>query len=394
MQYEQTSSLPIPDESSAAHSARVADHIRDNIRSAGGHISFAEFMHEALYAPGLGYYSAGATKFGADGDFTTAPEVSAVYGNIVARQCAEVLAGIDAGGVLEFGAGTGKLAADMLQAFDRLGVMPSTYNILEVSADLRERQESLLRREVPQFADKVSWLSDIPKTHRGVIVANEVLDALPVERFVRRSDAICQLGVGLQKDEFVSVERPAAALLAAAVADIEAELGDAFADGFVSEVSLAVPAWIADIGDCLEQGVAFLFDYGLSRREYYAADRSDGWLRCHFRHHAHNDPYIYPGIQDITAWIDFSAVAGAAVSNDMDIVGYVTQSQFLMAGGLNLEMENFAELPLPQQLELSGQIKTLTLPGEMGEKFKCIALGRGEVPTPSAFHHADRTRTL
>jgi SAM-dependent MidA family methyltransferase len=192
----------------------------------------------------------------------------------------------------------------------------------------------------------------------------------------------------------VPVEKPAAALLAAAVADIEADLGDTFPDGFVSEVSLAVPTWIADIGDCLEQGVAFLFDYGLSRREYYAADRSDGWLRCHFRHHAHNDPYVYPGIQDITAWIDFSAVAGAAVSNDMDIIGYVTQSQFLMAGGLQAEMENFAELPLPKQLELSGQIKTLTLPGEMGENFKCIALGRGEVPTPSAFHHDDRTRTL
>ncbi len=394
MQYEQTPSLPIPDESSAAHSARVADHIRDSIRSAGGQISFAEFMHEALYAPGLGYYSAGATKFGADGDFITAPEVSTVYGNVVARQCAEVLAGIDAGGVLEFGAGTGKLAADMLQAFARLGAMPTAYKILEVSADLRERQESLLRREVPQFVDMVSWLTDMPENHRGVIVANEVLDALPVERFVRRSDAIFQLGVGLQNNEFVPVERPAAALLAAAVADIEADMGARFADGFVSEVSLAVPAWIADIGNCLQQGVAFLFDYGLSRREYYAPDRSDGWLRCHFRHHAHNDPYIYPGIQDITTWVDFSAVAGAAVSNGLDIVGYVTQSQFLTGGGLNVEMENFAALPLPQQLKLSSQIKTLTLPGEMGENFKCIALGRGEVPTPSAFQNADRTRTL
>ncbi len=394
MQYEQTPSLPIPDESSAAHSARVADHIRDRIRSAGGQISFAEFMHEALYAPGLGYYSAGAAKFGASGDFITAPEVSPVFGNVVARQCVDVLAAVEAGGVLEFGAGTGKLAADMLQAFDRLGALPTTYNILEVSADLRQRQESLLRQEVPQYADRISWLDDVPDHHNGVIIANEVLDALPVERFVCRDGAIFQLCVELKNDEFVQVERPAAAVLATAVAEIEAQLGSVFADGFVSEVSLAAPAWVADIGNCLQQGVVFLFDYGVSRREYYAADRSDGWLRCHFRHHAHNDPYIHPGIQDITAWVDFSAVAGAAVSIGMDIVGYLTQAQFLMGGGLQAEMQNFAELPLPQQLELSGQIKTLTLPGEMGENFKCIALGRGEIPTPSAFHYADRTRTL
>ncbi len=394
MQYEQTASLPIPDESSAEHSALVAEHIRDRIRSAGGQISFAEFMHEALYAPGLGYYSAGATKFGADGDFITAPEVSTIFGNVVARQCAEVLTADDAGGVLEFGAGTGKLAADMLQAFDRLGAMPTKYSILEVSADLRQRQESLLRREVPQFVDRVSWVTDMPQNHRGVIVANEVLDALPVARFVRRNGAVFELGVGLRDDEFVQVESPAAALLAAAVAEIETELGRAFVDGYISEVSLAAPAWIADIGDCLQQGVVFLFDYGVTRREYYAPDRSDGWLRCHFRHHAHSNPYVYPGIQDLTAWVDFSAVAGAAVSNGLDIVGYLTQSQFLMGGGLNAEMQNFAELPLQQQLELSGQIKTLTLPGEMGENFKCIALGRGDVPTPSAFQYADRTRTL
>lgn len=394
MQYEQTPLLPIPDTASAEHSARVADHIRDSIRAAGGQISFAEFMHAALYAPELGYYNAGSTKFGAAGDFITAPEVSSVFGNVVARQCAEVLATVEGGAVLEFGAGSGKLAADMLQALDRLDALPVTYSILEVSADLQQRQESFLQSQVPQLAEKVSWLANMPANHRGVIIANEVLDALPVERFVRRDAGIFQLCVEFQNDKFVQAERPAPALVEAAVVEIEAQQGHAFADGFVSEVSLAVPAWIADVGNCLQQGVAFLFDYGVSRREYYSADRSDGWLRCHFRHHAHNDPYIYPGIQDLTAWVDFSAVAGAAVESGMDIVGYQTQSQFLMGGGLDIEMRDFAKLPLADQVKLSGQVKTLTLPGEMGENFKCIALGRGDVATPSAFQYADRTRTL
>lgn len=394
MQYEHTPSLPVADEASAEHSLRVAAHIRDRIHLAGGQISFAEFMHEALYAPALGYYSAGSTKFGAHGDFITAPEVSSVFGNVVARQCAEVLAAVGDGAVLEFGAGSGKLAADILRTLDRLNALPTTYNILEVSADLRERQASCLQREVPQLAEIVVWLADMPTEHRGVIIANEVLDALPVERFVRRSDGIFQLCVRLQNDEFVQAERPAPELLEAAVVAIETELGSPFADGFISEVSLAASAWIADVGNCLQQGVALLFDYGVSRREYYAAERSDGWLRCHFRHHAHNNPYIHIGIQDLTAWVDFSALASAAVSSGLEILGYQTQAQFLMGGGLELEMQNFAELSLQQQLELSAQIKTLTFPGDMGENFKCIALGRGTVPTPSAFQIADRTRTL
>lgn len=394
MQYEPPSSLPQPDETSAQHCARVTAHIQAAIVAAGGQISFAQFMHEALYAPGLGYYNAGSTKFGAAGDFVTAPEISAVFGKVLARQFAEVLEGIENGEILEFGAGSGKLAVDILKALDDLNALPAAYSILEVSADLKQRQELRLKEELPHLMDRVHWLTEMPGEFDGVMVANEVLDAFPVERFVRRDSGVFQLCVTTDGESFRWSQVPAPERLASRVFTIEAELGRKLADGFISEVSLAAPNWVADVGNCLRRGAVFLFDYGVSQREYYAPDRSDGWLRCHFRHHAHSDPLIYAGIQDLTAWVDFSAIANAAISNGLDILGYQTQSQFLIGGGLELEMQNFTALPPQQQVELSGQIKTLTLPGEMGENFKCIALGRGDTVTPTAFQFADRTQTL
>jgi len=394
MQHEQPISLPPPDEPSAQHSARVLEHLHQHISNAGGAISFAEFMHECLYASGLGYYSAGSVKFGSAGDFITAPEVSPVFGRVLARQCSEVLQQLDSGQVLEFGAGSGRLAVDLLLALEALDSLPSVYNILEVSADLQHRQRELLQSAVPHLLDRVQWLSGMPTDFNGVVIANEVLDAQPVERFQRRDTATYQCCVASEDGKLTWTQRSAPAALSAALDSIEADLGAPLADGYTSEVSLASPIWVADIASCLRIGVVFLFDYGVSRREYYAADRSDGWLRCHFRHHAHNNPLLYPGIQDLTAWVDFSAIAAAAVANDLDIVGYQTQAQFLMGGGLEAEMQNFSELSVAKQLELSGQIKTLTLPGEMGENFKCIALARGDIHAPSAFNFADRTQTL
>ena len=394
MQYEQPASLPEPDELSAQHSARVSEHIRNKIEEAGGRISFAEFMHEALYAPGLGYYNAGSSKFGTDGDFITAPEVSSMFGRVLARQSVEVLGQIESGEVLEIGAGSGKLAVDMLRAFEDSNALPEAYNFLEVSADLQDRQQRRLRKELPHLVDRVRWLSGLPQKFDGLIIANEVLDAMPVERFVRRDSGLLQCCIALEAETFVWTEFEAPDRLASAVAAIETGTGQTLANGYMSEVSLAAPLWVADVADCLRHGAVFLFDYGLSQREYYAPDRLDGWLRCHFRHHAHNDPLINAGIQDLTAWVDFSAIAGAAVDAGLEILGFQTQSQFLMGGGLEIEMQNFTEMPLKQQIELSGQIKTLTLPGEMGENFKCMALGRGEINSPSAFQFADRTQTL
>jgi len=394
MQYEQPTLLPQPDEVSAEHSTAVSARIRKKIEAAGGHISFAEFMHEALYAPGLGYYSAGSIKFGADGDFITAPEISSVFGRVLARQSAEVLRQVENGEVLEIGAGSAKLAVDILCACEELNALPPAYNILEVSADLQERQQRRLREELPHLVGRVRWLSDLPAAFNGVIIANEVLDALPVERFVRRQSGLMQLSVAWQDGCFIWVETEAPDRLVSAVSEIEADTGQTLPVAYTSEVSLASPLWISDLARGLKHGAIFLFDYGVSRREYYAADRTGGWLRCHFRHHAHDNALIYPGIQDLTTWIDFSSIAAAAASNGLDILGYQTQSQFLIGGGLELEMQDFMDLPPAKQIELSSQIKTLTLPGEMGENFKCMALGRGEIDSPSAFHFADRTQAL
>ena len=394
MQHDYAFSLPQPDTVSAAHSERCADYIRARILDAGGSISFAEFMHYALYTPGLGYYAAGARKFGADGDFVTAPEISPLFGRVVAKQCAAALRGSGEPSVLEFGAGSGRLALDMLRALRELDALPAEYRILEVSADLRERQQNLLHEELPELADRIVWLDRMPALHRGIVLANEVLDALPVERFMRRKNGVYQLRVGDEAGEFVFVDEPAPGVLADAVEAIEQDIGRRLPDNYISEVSLAAPAWLGDVAQLLESGLALLFDYGVSRREYYAPDRNEGWLRCHFRHRSHSDPLILPGIQDLTAWVDFTAIAAAAAGNGLDVLGYVSQSQFLLGGDIEAELHDFAGMPLESQLQTAAQIKMLTLPGEMGENVKCMCLARGNIATPAAFESADRTHTL
>ena len=394
MQHDDRPTLPEPDVLSAAHSQRVAEFIRARIREAGGSISFAEYMQHSLYAPGLGYYMAGSSKFGAEGDFVTAPEVSPIFGRVLARQCAEVLSQVRGGSILEYGAGSGKLARDILQALERLDALPERYEILEVSGDLQQRQAAFLRAELPGVISRVSWIHAPPENHTGVIIANEVLDALPVERFIRTATGVEQVHVVAEGEAFGITRMPAPQNLSKAVLAIEDELGEGLPAGYVSEISLGLPGWVSTLAGSLKRGLVFLFDYGVTRREYYAHERSGGWLRCHFRHHVHDDPLILPGIQDLTAWVDFNAVAEAAVSTGLEIAGYSAQAQFLLGGGLDVEMREFASWPLKMQLELSGQVKTLTLPAEMGEHFKCMALRRGEISTPSAFNLADRTRTL
>ncbi len=240
----------------------------------------------------------------------------------------------------------------------------------------------------------MTWIDGWPGAHRGAVVANEVLDALPVERFVRRSGQVLQLCVTADGDGFAIAERPAPNTLVAAVAGVERDLGRPLPDGYVSEVCIAAPPWIAELAAALQDGAAFLFDYGVSRKEYYAPDRSGGWLRCHFRHHAHDDALAMPGIQDITAWVDFTAVADAAAEHGLDVVGFVTQAQFLINGGLEAEIAGLADLPTDAQLRLAGEVKLLTLPGEMGEHFKCMGLTRGCAPEPAVFGSADKVLAL
>lgn len=392
--HEQALDLPAPDEDSARHSRRVAEHIHELIVDSGGDISFAEFMQHALYSPGLGYYSGGSRKFGASGDFVTAPEVSSVFGRLLASQCAHVLQQIPHGQVLEPGAGSGKLAVAMLRRLDELGQLPARYLILEVSADLKQRQEERIRREIPHLADRVTWLSGMPENFSGVMVINEVADALPVERFLKQGGDYHQLRVASADGDFVWRTRPAEGKLRDAIRRLEEQIGQPFADGYLSEISLGLDAWICDLATPIADGFVFLFDYGISRREYYAANRGKGWLRCHFRHRAHDNPLILPGIQDVTAWVDFTAAAEAAVSAGMKVAGYVSQAHFLLGAGLETELAGFASLPAQVQVKLSQEIKLLTLPTEMGENFKCLGYSRGNIAVPPAFDVANRQHAL
>jgi SAM-dependent MidA family methyltransferase len=367
-----------------AHSERVSAHIRDFIAAHGGVIGFDAYMRLALYAPGLGYYSAGAAKLGGDGDFVTAPEISSLFSRCVARQAAEILR-MTGGDLLELGAGLGTLAADVLAELAALDCLPDRYLILEVSADLAERQRARLAQLPASLARRVQWLERWPERPlRGVVLANEVLDAMPVERFVLRDAAgerrVRALGVASAGAGFEWRETAADPELAHAVAGILDSLPAPLPAGYVSEVCLAFQPWIASLASQLEEGVALLIDYGLPRAHLYHPQRVAGTLRCHFRHRAHDDPFVNVGLQDITAWVDFTRVAQAADSAGLDVLGFATQAAFLIGAGmeslLSTEMQLAAE-DLQRQAQLAGEARRLMLPGEMGEIFKAIALGRG-----------------
>jgi SAM-dependent MidA family methyltransferase len=386
--------LPELDAEEAAHGAELAARIRAGIESAGGWIGFARYMAMALYEPGLGYYSAGARKFGAAGDFITAPEVAPVFSRCLAAQCAEVLAALDGGDVLEFGAGSGAMAAAMLAELEVLGHLPGRYRILDVSADLRERQRATIEAAVPHLLERVEWLDRWPARFTGVVVANEVLDAMPVERFTWRDGGVEALGVSCRDGVFRWATAPASAELRDRVERIRGDIGAAWPDGYVSEVNLGLEAWLAAAAATLERGVMLFVDYGLPRRELYSPERSAGTLLCHFRHRFHDDPFVRVGLQDITAWVDFTAVAEAAQDAGLDVAGYTTQAHFLIGNGLSRHLADVSNVDLVQRLNLSRQAMLLTLPGEMGERFKAIALAKDcEVPL-SGFAVRDLRHTL
>jgi SAM-dependent MidA family methyltransferase len=377
----------------AEHCERLSARIREAIADAGGWISFARYMELALYEPGLGYYSAGARKFGAGGDFVTAPEVAPVFSRCMAGQCAEVL-GQQGGDVLELGAGSGAMAAAMLAELESLGALPERYFILDVSADLRERQRATLGAEVPRLLERIEWLDRLPDGFEGVVVANEVLDALPVDRFAWRGGEARALGVVAGVRGFEWADAAAGPVLGAAVDAIRRDCGADWPDGYVSEVNTGLTPWLAAIGDALTRGVVLLVDYGLPRREFYAAERSAGTLLCHFRHRFNDDPFALPGLQDITAWVDFTAVAEAAQSAGLDVVGYTTQAHFLIGNDIAGRLQDVAGLDLVQRVSLSRQAMLLTLPGEMGERFKAIGLAKGYDAPLRGFAVRDLRHTL
>lgn len=362
-----------PDE--AAHSEQLVQRIRDVIEAAGGWISFERFMEMALYEPGLGYYSAGATKLGEAGDFVTAPEISPLFSRCLANQCSQVLE-VTGGHILELGAGSGVMAADVLGELDRQQKLPERYFILEVSADLRERQRALLQQRFPHLMERIEWLDRLPEEFRGVLIANEVLDALPIHRFRIRGLKVNQLGVTWELGRLDWSEVHADAALEAAVREVEFNLGEPFADGYTSEINLRLQPWIAGIAASMQQGVALFIDYGLPRRQYYAGSRSEGTMLCHFRHRFHDDPLINVGVQDIGAWVDFTAVAEAAVAAGMRVAGYTTQAHFLIGNGIEEFLAPKDDEELAARLQMARQAMLLTLPGEMGERFKVIGLAK------------------
>ncbi len=363
--------FPEPDAQALAVSQQLAARIREELDEADGWISFERYMQRALYEPGLGYYSGGSLKLGAAGDFMTAPELSTVFGQVLAREIRPVLEAANAPIILEFGAGTGRLAESILVALDDDGALRADYRILEPSADLKQRQRSRLAA----FGDRVRWLGQFPvNPFEGVILANEVLDAFPVTRFVKRAGHARALGVSYERGAFVWAEGPADSELSADVEALEARLGYVLPAGFRSELSRSLPPWLTSLAARLVRGALLIVDYGLVRHEYYHPSRSAGTLVCHYRHRAHTDPFLFPGLQDISAWVDFSACAQAATDAGLVVAGFTTQGQFLLEGGATHLLQRSNGCVNAAQAQA---FKTLVLPGEMGERFKVLLLTRG-----------------
>jgi SAM-dependent MidA family methyltransferase len=380
-------SLPPPTAEEQTHSAGLQQHLRAEIAARGGSISFARFMELALYAPGLGYYVAGKHKFGAPGDFITAPEMGSLFARCLARPCRSILTQLGGGNILEAGAGSGALAADLLLELEALGRLPERYLILELSNELRDRQAETLRLKAPHLLQHIHWINTLPSSFRGMVLANELLDAMPVERFRIAEDGVQQLHVAWENDCFVWQEKPADEAIRRRIEPL------ALPPGYASEINLQAEAWVRSVADVLEQGVMLLVDYGFPRAEFYHPQRSDGTLMCHYRHRAHDDPLTLVGLQDITAHVDFTAIAEAGTENGLSLLGYTSQAAFLIGCGLEQLMSASDPEDTRAHLELTQQVKKLTSPHEMGELYKVIALGRGlHEPFPGFAVHDRRGR--
>jgi SAM-dependent MidA family methyltransferase len=380
-------SLPAPDPVALAHSNRLRDRIADDIECSGGWISFARYMDAALYAPALGYYGGGARKFGAAGDFVTAPELSPLFGQALAAQVAQIMAA-SAPQVIEVGAGSGALAADLMQELERRGVTPERYAILELSGELRLRQAETLAARIPHLARRVVWLDALPDAFGGAVVANELLDAMPVHLVAWREEGIFERGVTLTGGQPAWAERPATgALLAAARAK-------RVPPPFLSEINLAAAAWTATWGNILQSGALLLLDYGFPQHEYYHPQRAEGTLMCHYRHHAHANPFWLPGLNDVTAHVDFTAIAEAGFDAGLEVLGYTSQGQFLLNCGLADLLALCGPEDPTRYLPLAAGVQKLISPAEMGELVKVMALGKGLADELIGFARGDRSHTL
>lgn len=409
--------LPEPDEQAKKHSQLLSQRIQSACRASDGWIRFADFMNIALYEPALGYYSGGLQKFGQKGDFITAPEVSPLFGQCLANQIAEVMRNSDrasenkvsaamAGAgktsddkpyVIEFGAGSGVLAADILLQLERLQSLPESYCIIELSSELKQRQKETLEAKAGHLLNKVEWLDQLPEAvNNAVVVANEVLDAMPVEcfRVVEKEGAVESLMLGFENNALVSRYKPAPDNIRKKLAEIELRSEFQFPENYKSEYNPAIYGWLSALAEKIDKLIILLIDYGYNEKEYYHADRDNGTLMCYYQHRAHDDYLWWPGLQDITAFVDFTDVAYSALDLGMDVSGYTTQAAFLLANGLSELHAAQVSDEVQQQIKLSQQIKTLTLPSEMGERFKVMALTKNYEESLAGFSMLDLRNRL
>lgn len=388
---------PLPPLSPAgtAHSELVAGHLRSLIAAGGGWLPFSQFMDAALYAPGLGYYMAGQARFGAGGDFVTAPEISPLFARCLATQVAEIMKRAGGRDLVEYGAGSGALATGLLQALAAAGALPGRYRIVEISAPLRALQRERIAR-IPGLLERVEWLDGPPATSwQGVAIANEVLDAMPVDRFCASRGGCEAIGVVAAGNGFAWQSRPADAALADSVVRINASLPDPLPDRYVSELRPMMPAWIRAATATLEKGALLLCDYGLPRLHYYHVSRDGGSLCAFYRHRRVEDVFARVGMQDLTAWVDFTAVAEAADAAGLKLAGFTTQAHFLASLGIDRELAAALDgVGTREGLELRQGAATLLLPGEMGERFKVMALARGIGVTLAGFSFRDLSTSL
>jgi SAM-dependent MidA family methyltransferase len=381
--------LPPLSEEEQLHSEELTRLIADEILRTDRLIEFSRYMELALYAPGLGYYASGRQKFGKAGDFVTAPELGNIFARCVAHQAVEILDRLGGGSVLEAGAGSGVFALDLVTEMDRLGCLPDGYLILETSAFLQARQRETLSRQGVLEPGRVEWLQAWPEGFRGIVIANELLDALPVQRFCVAADGIRLLGVGWDGAKFFETTFDA----------VEPGLGERFAGfdlplGYISEFHPHAHAWVGSVADAMDAGVVLVIDYGYPAHEFYHRDRTRGTLMCHFRHLAHSDPYINVGVQDITAHIDFSSIASAGRWAGLEVLGYTQQAAFLLSLGLTELADQAAPESTVDRVTFAHQIKKLMHPSEMGELFKVIALGKDIAPPLVGFQLSDHSERL
>ncbi len=379
--------LPLPDAAALDASRALVKRIEGEIGARGGWLSFAEYMHLALYSPGLGYYTGGAEKFGAAGDFVTAPSLGPLFAQTLARQVADLL-GQSAPRILEFGAGGGELAGGLIAELERLGCPVEQYAILEPGPELRERQRAVIGKLAPASLGRVTWLETLPERFSGAMIANEVVDAMPVHALAWRPEGLFERGVSVENGTLAWAERPATGAL------LDAAKALPVTPPYASELNLAARGWMASIADCLERGALLVIDYGFPAREYYHPQRATGTLMCHYRHYAHTEPFLYPGLQDITAHVDFTALAEAGVAAGLDTLGYATQSAFLVNCGITEVLARTDAADARTYAPLATSANKLLSPAEMGELFKVLCMGRGIEARLMGFARGDRSHTL